>query len=228
MSEKPLVSDLTIPELDLRLPGAVKKGRRTYDPGTAILCPGQMVEALYQIHRGRVDMVSELGTSREARETFSRDSDDQFSPMLGGRYFFTKRPSSRHYIAVTSVEAIILDYDVLKRMFKNRDGSTLPIVRELLRSSDMLVEEAKMELAVRHVTTGASGFKYDAANLDGLLRHNKKDAYTKNPDFLQFIEEQFLEFAQSILLRWCGEWIKDDVGGEEVTNIKLEPYKIGL
>lgn len=228
MSEKPLVSDLTTPELDLRLPGAVKKGRRTYDPGTAIVRPGQMVEAIYRVHRGQIDMVKDLGSSREERVTFTRDSDDQFSPMLGGRYFFTKRPSSRHYIAVTRVEADILDYGVLRHMFKSRDGSTLAVVRELLRCSDMLIEEAKMELASRHAMTGATGFQYNEKNLEGLLRHNKKDLYTESGDFLQFMEEQYIEFAQSILLRWCGEWIKDDVGGEEVTNIKLEPYKIGL
>lgn len=228
MSEKPPVSDLTIPELDLRLPGALKKGRRTYNPGTAIVRPGQMVEAIYRIHRGQIDMVKDLGSSREERVTFTRDSDDQYSPMLGGRYFFTQRPSSRHYIAVTSVEAEILDYSVLRHMFKSRDGSTLAVVRELLRCSDMLVEEAKMELAARYVMTGASGFKYDENDLDGLLRHNKKDTYTKDRDFLQFIEEQFIEFAQSLLLRWCGSWIKDAVGSEEATNVRLEPYKFGL
>ncbi len=218
-------SDLTTPDLLFRTP-TVKSGRRRYTSGETIIRPDQKVEALYRLHRGRIDMVRNLGTPKESRKTFERESDGSWSPILGGRYFFIDKPSSRHYIVTKDSEVDVLNRDSLRRLYLSTGGEILLLVRELIRCSDMDIEDAKLELAVRYATTDASGFLYEENQLEGLLRHSRDDRHTKDPDHLAFIEEQYIAFAQSMLLRWCGPWIDPgkNADGKSLTNVQLEPF----
>lgn len=209
--------DIDSTYIDLPIPTVSSESKvEQYAAHTAIISPGQMVNKLYVLVDGRIDLVRHLGESREERTSFERFDNTGWSATLGGRYLFTGKPSSMHYLAVTDCKVLAISEALIRRMYE--DGSIVSLVRELIRCSDMNREDAQMDLVERFVLYGFPGF--DHTNLEFLLRHDPSRMRLQNKDDIKVVEREYIQFARHMMKRWMGEWFGSN---PEVTSIKLAP-----
>ncbi|WKZ28691.1 MAG: cyclic nucleotide-binding domain-containing protein [Patescibacteria group bacterium] len=210
-------SDIDSTYLDLPTASTdATSGRKTYAAGAAIITPGQKVQKLYVLVDGQIDVVRHLGESREDRTSYARQGGTGWYPTLGGRYLFTGKPSSLHYLALRDCTVNEIDETLIKRMYE--DGTIVNLVRELIRCSDMSLEDACMDLTERYTLYGFPGF--DHANLEYLLRHDPSRMRVENKDDLKAVEREFIHFARHMMRRWMGDWFASD---PQISNLKLAP-----
>ena len=210
-------SDIDPTYLDLPIASAdTRSARKKYAAGTAIIAPGQKVQKLYVLVDGQIDAVRHLGEPREQRTPYVREGGTGWHPTLGGRYLFTGKPSSLHYLAVRDCTVNEIDEALIKRMYE--DGTIVNLVRELIRCSDMSPEDAHMDLTVRHTLHGFPGF--DHTNLEYLLRHDPSRMRVEDDEDLKAIEREFILFARHMMKRWMSDWFGSN---PEITSVRLAP-----
>lgn len=205
--------------------------RLSLKPGDALIRPGERVEAVYQLTKGSMGLIRHLGTSREQRTSFARTSDKDAAPILGGRYLFSKgRPSSLHYVATTPCSVTMISRELIRKMYL--DKNSVAIVRDIIRCSDMNVEEILVQLAMRHAVFGYSGF--NIKNPEGLLKCGDLELMYEVDQEGQMTEKQreeirtrvkvvdgeYIRFSQDILFQLLGEPSDSDA---ERTGVKLMP-----
>ncbi|MFA5854248.1 MAG: hypothetical protein WC866_04135 [Patescibacteria group bacterium] len=207
-------------------------------PEDTLIKPGDRVGAIYQLLRGRIDMVRHLGTPKEERTSYERADEKDWAPILGGRYFFNgARPSSMYYLAMTPCTVIKIGPAHIERMYY--DGNVVNLIRDIIRCSDFDTEEIRTELATNHAQYGYSGFNID--NLSGLLRYGANEmVYTAGAedtrggsvpisklteeqraeisDRIQVVNDEYIRFSRDMLFQLLGDQTESNA---ERTSIKL-------
>ena len=202
----------------------------TYRPGSVLIGLGQSVEMLFQVLEGTVDVIRDLGASDQKRERFSREATEQekwgegndmpFTPILGGRYFFTKRPSSLRYVAVTPCAVSMIAPVTIRKKYADRDCRKL--VRELIRNSDMPIAMFHEELDRRYHSLLYAGFLKEKPEtlLGGEEKYVRGDARTRAQGE-KLMREAYLDFACEMIFRLMGDLLKTPDDGS--TGIGFDP-----
>ena len=187
---------------------------RILTPGDALIRPGQPVEMLYQLLEGEVAMARDLGTPKETRQIFSRVEPDAkdpkgWTPFLGGRYLFTGRASSMHYIALTPCTVCEMSPALIRELYLRRD--CVKLVREFIRNSDLPMEMFHRELDKRFDMMGFAGFRKEV--LETLLMI--EDEYLAGgvdtrAHGREVVRDEYATFACDMIFRLMGDRLKQD------------------
>ena len=200
---------------------------RTYQKDSTIIRPGQRVDLLYQLLEGSVDVVRDLGTSKESRQSFRRvepNPRDQkgWTPLLGGRYLFTGRPSRMHYIARSACTFAEITPDSIRGLYYNKD--CVKLIREFVRNSDLPLEMIHEELDKRFDIFRFAGFRKE--DLDGLLliedRHLTGGDETR-AESRMIVRKEFVAFACDMVFRLMGDRLKTRGDVTEINFVPSEP-----
>lgn len=197
--------------------------------GDSLISPGQEVPVFYLLIEGRIDVVRDLGTPKEQRKSFSFNKGlSLWHPILGGRYFFTKRPSSQHYVAMTDCKVMQITHETLRgKLYLT--GRCIAIIRELLRCSDM--PEGSLlhsELDRRFDQFGFPGFDIDRP--ERLLTVDRRDADATGQDTsalerikagVAMMDKEYVAFSREMVRRLLGEELVASPNGE--TRLGFNP-----
>lgn len=173
-----------------------------YKAGTVLVRPGQTVDTLFLLIHGSIDLVRDMGTPNESRTSHSRNmhvaaGTYEWTPVLGGRYFFLKKSSSLHYVVTVPSKVLIVTPERIRKQYAARDCRKL--VREMLRNSDMQLGVFLEELDKRFDTLRYDGFRKD--DLFGLLLEKRGVA---GEDIKR---EAYIDFACDMIFRLMGDMI---------------------
>jgi len=199
--------------------------------GDALIRPGQEVPVFYVLLEGQINMARDLGSARERSRKFSyAKGRDDWHPILGGRYFFTKRPSSQFYVAMTDCKVMQITHETLRgKLYLS--GRCIAIIRELLRCSDM--PEGSLlhaELDKRFNQFGFPGF--DINQPDRLLTVDSRRDVVRQPDpdpsaierikaGLALMDKEYVDFSREMVRRLLGEEVDASPHGE--TQLGFDP-----
>lgn len=206
-----------------------------YAAGAVVIAPGKQVEMLYLLVSGTIDVVRHLGTSREERQSFSRGSDVAgWHPVLGGRYLFTKRPCSQHYIAMTDCQVQQITQETLRgKLYLT--GRCIAIIRELLRCSDMPEDNfLRTELEKRFNQFGFTGFDIDKPERLLSVDAKRDVVHASDPDAstieriktgLALMDKEYVDYAREMVKRLLGEEVDASQNGETRIGFDAPPLR---
>lgn len=203
--------------------------------GDDLISPGQAVPVFYVLIEGRIDVIRDFGDGREGRTSFSFNKGvDAWRPILGGRYFFTQRPSSQRYLCMTDCKVMQITHETLRgKLYLT--GRCIAIIRELLRCSDM--PEGSLlhaELAKRHDLLGFPGF--DISTPERLLTVDaRRDtvgatqadtaAIERIKAGLVLMDKEYVDFSREMVRRLLGEDVDASQNGETHLGFNAPPLR---
>lgn len=188
--------------------------------GDVLIRPVQLVETLYQLLEGKVRVVKDLGTSREKEfGVFERRHDPKdpegWTPIFG-RYFFTQRMSTMHYIVVGHATVAQIAPWMIKDLYRRRE--CVKLVREIFRNSEVPLEVLSSALDERYAMFFYPGFRKE--ELAGLLR----DAYVEGGEETrgknrEMVRKAYSDFACEVIYLLMGNQVEEHDFAED-TQIK--------
>lgn len=219
MEDRDDMRTMAMPALRIEQP-APKTGILTFPKGHVLIHPNpeRIVDVFYKLLAGAVEIISDLGTSKEKRETFTRvpgkpGEKAEKTPILGARYFFGRRPSSRHYVALTSCTVETITQETIYTLYPRRECTSL--VRELIRNSDLppdTLGQFLEELDRRYDVFMYPGFRKE--DLHGLLKAGAEDA--------GIMRKVYEDYACDMIWRFTSEEIQTDGRKTDMHFVPLE------
>lgn len=194
-----------------------------FPAGHAFIRPDDAVETLYQLLEGTVHVVRDLGTAKAQTTKYRRTEPSargiEWTPILGARYFFLKKPSSMHYVAMTDCSVAIVAPVTIRKLYAKRD--CVKLVREIIRNSDMPLARLHEELDKRYDALYYSGFRKE--DLEGLLsgaeEHVAGDTNDR-VDGAKMMRDAYRDYACDMIFLLMGDMLRPVDDG--VTNIEFE------
>lgn len=192
--------------------------------GDTLVRPGETVNVLYQLIDGSVDLIRDLGTAKQTLfRSYSRDerkmgSSVDWTPILGGRYFFLKKASSLHYVVTSPSKLLLVTPTRVRKLYAQRD--CVKLVRELIRNSDLAPDVFLEELDRRYDALHYVGFCKD--RLDTLLGSEEKYAQgdtEARAEAQTMMRDAYIDYACDMIFRLMGDMVEEDRG--ESTNIAI-------